>query len=122
MKKISYTFTNNENKEKIKEKEKEKIYTFFYQIGSCKDPETQTYPMRKFIIDPESNEFKDVRTHNLTSRQNKKFYSLYKPHEYRRYSVNNLNSIDYPSFHDINTVRSSILNNNSSYTGAYAPF
>ena len=124
--KSKYVFTtsqsqNNYDYSMSQTPNNKKNFTFFYQITTCKDLQTNTYQMRKFVLDSDNN-FSKITKYNLTPKQYKKFFTLYKPHEYKMYSVIDLNLIKYPSFFDINTANSAILTKNYDYSGNYAPF
>ena len=125
-KRTHYTFhstsTDTPNQE-TNTKKQPSNFIFFYQIGGCKNLKTKSYPMRKFVIDVnDNNRIVDIRCHNLNSKQNSNFYILYKPHQYKVYSVSSLEDIKPPTYFDINTANSNILTNSYNYTGNYAPF
>jgi len=121
---LKYQFVTNETEEIRQRHEKQKEYnnqmSYFYQITTFPDPQSNKFHMRKFTING-NNEFLDIRDFNLTKKQCKSFYVTKKPQEYKRYDLYNLNSIKYPTLAEIYTSKSNILQTNSDYTG-YAPF
>lgn len=94
--------------------------TFYYQICMFKNPDDNKYHMRKYVVNG-NNEFINIKDYRLNSKQNKKFYSMKKQHEYKRFGVFHLDNVPPPSLFDVSTSKSDILGKDYDYTG-YAPF
>jgi len=114
---IRYTFVTGNESSNVNSVED---FTFFYQICTFKNPKTNKYDMRKFVISPQ-NEFVSIQNYKLTKIQCDKFFAIKKPQEYKCYTVYNLDNINTPSLGDIMTSKSKILTNSYNYTG-YSPF
>lgn len=93
---------------------------FYYYICTFKNPDDGKYHMRKFVINGK-NEFMSINDYKLSKSQCKKFFSIYKSHEYKCFSKFTLDDVNHPTLADIMTSKSDILANNYDYTG-YAPF
>ncbi len=115
-KKVNYVFGDKRNEEVVDNI----TFSNYYQICTYKDPTTNSYHLRKFVISSK-NEFEQMNEYRLTKKQLKKFIENKKKHEYKCYPSYNFNNIDYPNLGDIHMANSSILSGNSDYTG-YAPF
>lgn len=94
--------------------------TNYYQICTYKEPRTDKYCLRKFIINSK-NEFIEMSEYLLTKKQIKKFYANKKPHEFKCYPSYNFDNIGYPNLGEVNLANSRILSNNHEYSG-FAPF
>lgn len=82
---------------------------FYYQLCGFANPYTKRYHLRKYVIN-ENYEFITVTDEHLTRKQCKKFIRDKKEREYKIYSVYTLDNIAPPSFADINTSFSELLN------------
>lgn len=88
----------------------------FYQICQFKDPKTNKYSVRKFIIN-EKNEFVNVSTRKYTEAQAIEFFKTHRDNEYRAYATYDLDLVDYPNGGTIQALQSPLLNNNHNYYG-----
>lgn len=83
----------------------------FYQVCTFKNPGTDKYHARKFIIN-QKNEFVSAKEYRLKRSQYKKLLDTKKPNEYKCYSTYDLKNISYPSVSDILLAKSQILASN----------
>lgn len=94
--------------------------TSYYQISLHPNPKTKLYHIRKFKIDENDNITK-MKEYNVPKSQYEQLIKSKKPHQYKLFSVLNLNNTNYPQKGDILLLKSNILSNPTSYTG-YASF
>lgn len=92
----------------------------YYQVATFADHNTNKYHLKKFVIN-ENNQFIRLTEYRLTKRQMEKFLSKKKQNEYKLFSSYDLSGVNYPNNGDISLARSSILGEDSSYSG-YAAF
>lgn len=95
-------------------------YSGYYQIAYYMNPETDLYHVRKFLID-DNNNIVNVTNVGLTKKQYKKFIKMISINQYKQYPVYSLDMVEYPTTSDFLVSKSTILNNNFSYSG-YSPF
>ena len=91
----------------------------FYQLAIFADLNTKLYHIRRFTIN-QNNEFVAVRNHYINKRTFDKFLKKKKNHEYKMFSVYELDNVNYPTVSDILLLKSDILSTNY-YHYDYAP-
>jgi hypothetical protein len=82
-------------------------FTFFYQICTFPNPNTNKFHLRKFVIN-NRNEFVNTQEFYLSKRQCKRFYEMKNSHEYRNYPMYSLDDVPYPKASDITLSKSSL--------------
>ena len=92
----------------------------YYQLCSFKNPWTQKYHIRRFIMNSK-NEFTNIQELYINSKQYQRFVKTHKPNEYKMFGVYDLNQVAYPSLGDIAIIQSPILENDNGY-GGFAKF
>jgi len=117
-KNIKYIFDTNKTNTTVHQKPQK--YTFFYQICTFPDMNTNKYHLRKFIIN-DDDKFTSIKNYRLSKLQHDKFFKTKKKHEYKIYHTYDLEDVNYPTLADISMSRSNILNNQHGYSG-FAPF
>lgn len=116
-----YTFVQPQDPNDLTGFREEDTIHFFYQLATYPNPKrSKKFHMRKFIINGK-NEFQDVQEYYLTRNQYDRFIKSKKCHEFKAYSVYDLENVSYPTMADIQTAKSDIICNEYDYTG-FAPF
>lgn len=112
---VNYSFVApSSNDEYFNNDEK---YTFhFYQICSFKNPRNNKYHVRKCKYD---QDFNLISINELYFDENmmKRFEFTHRVNKYKKYPVYSLKLVDLPNPADILQSKSSLLNNDSSYSG-----
>ena len=80
----------------------------YYQITMYKNPQTKYRLIRIFDID-ENNNFKNIKTLNLTSEMYHKFLKRVQPNKDKLLPTYNFDEVKPPSLYDISLSRSSLL-------------
>ena len=107
MSRTKYTFTERDDVYLYKP---EPALHKYYQVCAFKNPTTNKYDVRKFIVN-EKGEFVSVTKRKYNETQYTKFFKEHRQNEYKLFATYNLDFIDYPKTGDIFMSQSSILNN-----------
>jgi hypothetical protein len=121
MHKRHYKFVKADNKnKKCLEYQPPTKDNLFYQICYFKNPTTNKYHSRKFVINELGN-FTDIQDFLLYEDQRKFIVENSKPYEYKLYSTYDLNYVPYPRMGEILITQSTIMSKDHDYNG-YSPF
>jgi hypothetical protein len=114
-KRIKYSFPVSV--EEFKSEPQKRNFSFFYQIATFSETynDSKKYHMRKFVFDDKFN-FVKIEEYRLGTKDCKKFYNRYPMHKYKQFDVVDLDDINPPSFHDLQTSISTNLNTNKEST------
>ena len=94
--------------------------TRYYQVCVFKNTRIDKYEVRRFVVNARQ-EYIDITELQLSDRQCKKLFRSVPSNEYKCFSTNSLDNVEYPSTSDILVAQSVILGTNYDYSG-HAPF